>query len=218
MPAELSAEARESTGKEKMKKLRARGVVPAVVYGYGKPAVMIQLERRAFDKFYAKRERIVTIRMPDGQRQALVKEVQIEPLSQTVLHVDFQEVRADQEVTVTVTVKLKGTAVGVKDGGVVTQELHVIQVSCIPAKIPHEVTVDVSNMALGDAIRAKEVPLPEGVALSTEPEQVVVNCRLPLVVEEPEAADAAAAAPAAPEVLTERKKDEEAPEGGAPGA
>jgi large subunit ribosomal protein L25 len=214
MVAELVVEGREATGKEKMKKLRAAGLVPGVIYGHGAAGVMIQAPRPVINKFLAKGDLLVSLSMPGGVRQAILKEVQIDPVTRAVVHLDFQEVRADEQVTVSVELKLRGTAAGIKEGGVVAQEMHTVDVSCIPSKIPSEIVVEISNLSLGGAVRVKELPLPEGVVMKTDGEQVVVNCRLPLVEEAP-APEEAAAAPAAPEVITERKEEEEAPEAGA---
>ncbi len=207
MVAELQAETREGRGKERAKKMRANGLVPAVVYGHGQPAASITIERRLLDRMLASGEQLVSLKLSGGDRQAIIKEVQLHTISQAVLHVDFQEVRMDEAVTVTVSVRLRGTAAGAKDGGVVDHELHEVSVTCLPANIPEEIVVDVSGLDVGDSLRVQDLTLPEKVTVEADPEAMVALCRMPIEEAEPEPEEVAEG-PAAPEVITERKEEE----------
>ena len=207
MVADLEAQPRAADGTSAARRLRAAGRVPAIIYGHGQAAVPIQVERAPLDRILAAGEHLVALRLDGGERQAIFKEVQVDPLSQQILHVDFQEVRTDEEVTLSVRLRFRGTPAGATDGGVADHLLHEIDVRCLATRIPDEIVVDVSALGIGDDLRASDLPLPEGVAIETAADKVVAHCRKP--IEEAEAPPEEAEAPAAPEVITEKKPETE---------
>lgn len=212
----IEVEQRTSSGKNANRKLRAAGRIPAVVYGGGRPSVSIELGERALRDLLRKTShegRIFLLKLGStGQsRHALIRDIEVDPISRKVIHVDFQRVVMDQPIRVTVPVHLTGTPVGVKvEGGLldfVTRELHV---ECLPDKIPSELVVDVSNLHTGQHIEASQLPLAEGVVLVEEGSRVVVSVAGPrgLTAEEVAEDQLLAAEPAEPEVLTRRKSEE----------
>jgi len=135
-------------------------------------------------------------------KSAIVKEVQQDYLKGKVLHVDFQTLRDDEEITIDVPVRVVGEAPGVKlDGGVLTLVTHEVQVTCLPKNIPSVVDVDVSSLGLGQSIHASDLKFAEGVTLSDDPHETIVSVIIPRAVEEataaPVAGAPAAGAPAA---------------------
>ncbi len=149
-----------------------------------------------------------------ASRMALIQEVQHEPLTGKIVHVDFHAVNMDEVLHASVPIEPQGEPVGVKSfGGILEQSLRSIEIECLPKDLPEVIYVDVSGMNIGESVHVKDLPLPAGVKVREEAELTVFLCAAPTVVETPApvAEAAAAGAPAQPEVIKE-KKEEPAPE------
>jgi large subunit ribosomal protein L25 len=216
---ELTIKRREGTGKGIAKKLRRAGIVPAVLYGGAGPEA-ISVDPKAILKAMHGHEGttlLLSLKF-DGDggaaRMAVLREMQFDPVSEDLLHVDFQEVSATQAITVRVAVHPVGEAVGVRETkGILNLVLHELSVSCLPTAIPNRIDADVSELAIGDVLTIAQLRPPEGVRILNDPGQAVATVAPPMAEEV--VAPAAPAAVAEPEVLTERKPKEE---GAAPGA
>jgi len=217
--ANLGAVVRKGAGSCVSRALRAKGKLPAVIYGAGRPTASLELDRAAAERVVARGERLIALTI-DGaeprERQAMIKDVQYEPVSHRPIHMDFQEIRADEKITVKVSLLARGTPVGALSGGVLNAVLREIEVQCLPVDVPEEIRVDISALNIGDIIRANALKLPEGVEMVTAPEAVVIALEAPRTEKDLEAATAAVGA-IEPEVLT-AKKEEAAVEGAAEGA
>ncbi len=208
----LEVSRREGTGKELAKKLRQNGKVPAVVYGGHRESVAITVDRKAVSELIHKSEHgirsIFLLKMAgsDQQRHAMIKEVQIDPLSRKLKHIDFVRVVMDEMVKVTVPVHVVGIAVGVKTGGGIldfqARELHI---ECLPNAIPDSIDVDVTALDGHEYYRIKDLKLPDGVKVLDDQERVVVGVAYAKVEAEPEAE----AAVAEPEVIKKGKVEDE---------
>lgn len=208
---ELTIKKREATGKQAAKHFRREGLVPAVLYGGGAPEVLT-VDYREVVKVIQGRERSTTLlnlKFEDGgtARTAIIRDMQYDPVSEKVIHVDLQEVRMDRAITVGVPVFATGEAEGVKEqGGILETILREVQVSCLPGLIPERITVDVSALMIGDVLTVANLTPPEGVKILNDPGQAVVTVSPPMAEEvAAPAAAVAEAVPAEPEVLTERK-------------
>ena len=209
----LEVTRREVTGKEVAKKLRRDGKVPAVVYGGHREPVAISVDRKAVSELIQKSEHgirsIFLLKMAgsDQQRHAMIKELTIDPISRKMKHIDFVRVVMDEVVRVTVPVHVTGTAIGVKEGGLLDFQVRELHVECLPNAIPDTIDVDVTNLAHHDYVRIKDLTLPEGVKVLDDPERVVVG----VTHAKAEAAEPAAevAAVAEPEVIKKGKPEEE---------
>ena len=146
----------------------------------------------------------------EKNRMALVQEIQHSPLGRDVLHIDFHAVSMDEKIHAEVPLEATGTADGVKNfGGLLEQALRSLAVECLPRDLPDRITVDVSNLNIGDSIHVRDIKLPDGVATKSLPELTAFSVLAPTVEEEP-AAVAAEGAAAGPEVITEKKPEGEA--------
>ena len=210
----LEVSRREKSGKEVAKKLRAAGKVPAVVYGGHKEPVAIEVDRKAVSELVQKSEHgvrsIFLLKMAgtDQQRHAMIKDIQIDPISRRMTHIDFVRVVMDEVVRVTVPVHITGTAIGVKEGGILDWQIRDLHVECLPNAIPDKIDVDVTALGSHDYLRVSDLKLPEGVKVLEDPERVVVgvtHARAEVV----EVAAVAEAAPAEPEVIKKGKTEEE---------
>jgi large subunit ribosomal protein L25 len=214
----LEVQPRQETGKNANNRLRAKGLVPGVVYGGGKEPLPIQVEKRALLDLMRSTGHnpvfLLQLAGTDKNRHAMIREMQIHPVTRHMLHVDFQRVLMTEKVKVSIHLELQGVPVGVKvDGGLldfVTRELHV---QCTPDKIPAKLTADVSGLHIGQHVEAKDVQLPEGVELLDEPGRVIASVAhhkveaapTPAAGEEP----LLEAEAAQPEVIKRGKTDEE---------
>ena len=212
---ELKAHKREITGKAS-RRLRHEGRLPAVIYGHHVPTSSLVLDRHAFERVYARsgKTQLIDLVIEAGRPQkVLVKEVQVSPRRNTLLHVDFHQVSLSERLQVDVPVTVHGEAEPVRAGEAdVLQVLHAIKVECVPTLIPEVVDVDVSHLAEVDAaVRLSDLRLPRGVSVIGDPEEVVVKLAARRVVEErPEAAPAPEAPLAEEEAAAEEAEREPA--------
>src|ERR1043165_2790867 len=209
----LEVSRREKSGKEIAKKLRAAGKVPAVVYGGHKEPVAIEVDRKAVSEPVQKGEHgvrsIFLLKMAgtDQQRHAMIKDIQIDPVSRRMTHIDFVRVVMDEVVRVTVPVHVVGTAAGVKEGGILDWQVRDLHVECLPNAIPDKIDIDVTALGSHDYQRVSDLKLPEGVKVLEDPERVVVG----VTHARAEVVEAATTETAAtePEVIKKGKVEEE---------
>ena len=216
--AELTLEVnrREDGGKNVARRYRVAGKVPAVVYGGHRDPVAITVDRKSVSELIQKSEHgvrsIFLLKMAgtDQQRHAMIKDIQIDPISRKMTHIDFVRVAMDEKVRVTVPVHVSGTALGVKEGGILDFQVRDLHIECLPGAIPDAIDVDVTALGVHDYRRVSDLKLPEGVKVLDDPERVVVGVTHAKAEAEPVAAEAAAAAvPAEPEVIKKGKVEEE---------
>ena len=214
----LTAERRTALGRSAVRKLKAAGSVPAVMYGSKDKPEALQVSRRDINAMlsHAAGENIlVELEIGGKSRLALVQEVQHAPVGGAILHIDFHAVSMDEKIQADVPLEPVGTANGVKNmGGLLEQNLRTLEIECLPRDLPDVLRVDVSALNIGDAIHVREIPLPEGVTTRIQPDLTAFSVLAPTVEEEPAAA--AAEAPTGPEVIREKKEEPEAAAGAAP--
>jgi large subunit ribosomal protein L25 len=214
---ELTIRKRDGIGKGPARRLRRSGQVPATLYGGASP-VNIAVAPKDILRLTHGHEgstqlfRVTFEGAKDG-KMAIIRDMQFDPVSEHLIHVDLQEVAMDRTIQVSVAIHHVGESVGVKDTqGILEMVLREVRVSCLPGNIPEYLEADVTNLAIHDVLTVKDLKCPEGVRILNDPNQAVVTVAPP-AAEEVVAATAAAtteAAPAEPEVLTERKPKEEA--------
>jgi large subunit ribosomal protein L25 len=215
---ELTVQQRSETGKQMAKRLRRGGTVPAVLYGGTKPEP-ISVDPKAVLRIihgHAGSTQLLTLTFEGGvgSRMAIIRDLQFDPVSEQLLHVDLQEVTADRAITVRVAVHPVGEAAGVREQkGILNVVLHELDVSCLPTLIPERIDADVSALMIGNVLTVGDLRAPEGVRILNDAGQAVVTVAAPMAEEVVAAATPAAATTTAePEVLTERKKEDEADE------
>lgn len=206
----LDVEKREKVGKGGARSLRREGGIPAVLYKGG-ASVPVKLSAKELSHFISKtagEQVIVDLKFTDGTKQAIVKDYQVDPMTGSLIHVDFQEISATEEIKVTVHVSIKGEAIGVKrDKGILQYGLRDIEIECLPDKIPGHFDVDVTGLGIGQSIHVRDLKIGEGIRVLTEPDEVLAS--VVGVKEEVAAVPEAAAEVAEPEVIKKGKKTEE---------
>lgn len=220
MDAKLIVKKRDVKGSSNARRLRRDGWVPGVIYSDGGEARMVSLPKHDFEQMlrhHTSEHVMVKIQVESGKEESvLLKAVQHNALFGGVVHVDLQAVAMDKKLRVEVPVVLTGEAEGVKNqGGVLDHLLHHVEIECFPADIPEGIHVDVSGLKLGEMLAIKDIQLDiSKYAIVMDKDIGVASVSMPKVVEEePVAAEGGEAveAPAAePEVIREKKQEEEA--------
>jgi len=166
---EIQAEARTGSGRSSSRQLRRTGRVPAIVYGGGKDPSAVTLDgnslshQMALESFYTS---ILNLKVGKDLQPVVVKDVQRHPAKSSVMHLDFQRVVEDEELTLTVPIHFIGEAVaiGVKDqGGVIDHAITDVEITCLPANLPEYLEIDVSAMQLNEILHLSDIKYPEGV-------------------------------------------------------
>jgi large subunit ribosomal protein L25 len=193
---------RQETGKGANRKLRALGRVPAVLYGKKTKAVSLTVNPKDIFKILHSQSgenTIIQLSVPERENvNCLMKEYQLEPLTHSLLHVDFYEVAMDQTLELDVFVVTKGEAYGVKtEGGLLDIVHRELRVECLPADIPEHIEIDVTELKIGDHVRVKDLKISDKIKILNDPESVVV------AVEHPRAEEVAAVVAAVPEAEAE---------------
>jgi large subunit ribosomal protein L25 len=178
LQVEMSASLRLTSGKGAMRRLRMEGMTPAVVYGGGKEAVALQLESKTLMakllEFY-RRNTIVKLEIDGGaKKNVLISEVQVNPVTDSLIHVDFFEIDLDKVRSFNVPVIYEGTAKGVDLGGVLMIHHEHIVFDGKPLDMPDQCTVDVSELLIGDNIKCGVITVPENVVMVTNKSEVAV--------------------------------------------
>ena len=211
----LKAEQRTAVGRSATRKLKARGIIPAIVYGGKDKPQPLQVSARDINAMlsHAAGENILVeleIAGEKSNRTALVQEIQHSPVGGNILHVDFHAVSMDEKIQAEVPLEPAGIPNGVKNfGGLLEQSLRYLPIECLPRDLPDRITVDVSNLNIGDSIHVRDIKLPDGVTAKVQPDLTAFSVLAPAVEEEPVAA-VAEGAEAGPEVITEKKPEGEA--------
>ncbi len=207
----LNAEIRSGIGRAKVKDLREKGYTPAVIYKDGKDATAVQVLTGEFLRLmhqHRLESAIVTIKVKGDAKgkKCLMKEVQHDPVHGQVVHVDFNEISLTKAIKVNVPVVTKGEAVGVKqEGGSLENVLWEIEVECLATDIPEEITIDVSELKIGDGIHVRDIKLADNVKVLTDPDSVVIHVVAPMKEEAP-AEEVEGEEKKEPEVIKEKKE------------
>ncbi len=192
----LAAQIRTSTGKGAARKLRRNNQVPAIIYGVDPKPLMVAVN-------YSQLARIVRRSSSDNimldlqiesdqgtlNKKVMLKELQVDPIKDTLIHADFYELSMDKEITVEVRINLVGSPVGVTKGGILQHVKRDLSISCLPDKLVDSLDVDVAQLDIGDAIHVKDIQLPEGIRCLDEGDLTIAVVAAPTVSAEEEVAE-----------------------------
>jgi large subunit ribosomal protein L25 len=215
----IQTEKRDAFGKNASYRIRQSGSIPAILYGEGKdnvPLVVAKKDIIAILKSDLGLNTLFRIAFGGKERDVMIKDIQIDPTSDEVLHADLIQIAMDKAIRVAVPIELLGEAVGVKtEGGFIDFMTRELQIECLPNQIPDRLTIDVTALHLHQSLKASDIALPAGLKLITEPGTVLVLVQMP-AEEKAEAAvveeAAEGAAPAEPEVIKKERAEKEGPE------
>jgi len=208
----LDAELRQEVGKGKVKDLREKGFIPAVVYADGKnasPIKVLHSELLRLVHHYRIEGVVINLKLKDDEHKAracLIKEIQYDPVHQDIIHVDFNEISLTKIIKVNVPIVAKGEPAGVKqEGGSLEHILWEIEIECFPADIPKEIEVDVSQLKIGDSIHVKDLTVPAKIKVLNDLTAIILSVAAPMK-EEVVAAPVEGEETQEPEVIKEKKE------------
>lgn len=179
----LSARSRTETMKRALNKERAKGSIAAIMYGHGKPATSLWVERLAFEKLYAQsgESSIIDIEVEGKKHTALVQDVDFDPLTHRAVHIDFLQVKMNEVIEVTVPLEFVGESPAVRQlGGTLIKTLEEVEVSCLPKDLPHALEVNLEKLATFDEnLSVADIVVPQDVKILTNPETVIAIAEAP---------------------------------------
>jgi large subunit ribosomal protein L25 len=220
----IKAQSRNTTGKNTAYRLRSKGLIPAVLYGHNFSPIPLSINVLELNAIlqptgHGTGEHVLhKISIEDRAdipvKEIMIKELQRDPLTQKILHVDLYTVRMDEKIIVPVRLNVVGKAPGVQKGGILQLILREIEVKCFPADIPSSFDIDVSTLEIGQSLHVSDLVIPQNIEIHEDSGAPIVSVIAPTVVKEeapaPEAAAAAeaAAAPASDKKAAEKKESE----------
>lgn len=209
----LKAETRDVTGKEFAKKFRKQGKVPGVFYAHDEKSIPIILDERETMKVLTTETGLIEFQIGrKRKRKAIIKEIQTDPVAQTLLHIDVMGVHLKEKIEVEVPIHFVGEAVGVKEqGGILYQHLRSVEVSCLPLDIPEYFEIDVSDLNINDTLSLESLSI-ENAEIIGDLEQPLVSVMPPTVIKEPVVEEEVEAEEAAEDEAEEKETGEESAE------
>lgn len=189
----LTVETRTTRTKREVRELRSQGKVPGVIYGpnLAAPAPIALAERELLPLLRTHPNAVLTVSIPGGQSESVViSEVQRDPLTHQVVHIDLHQINMNKKLRTHVRLETTGDSQGEREGGILQLLAHEIEIECLPDQLPEVIKVDVSSLGVGENLLVSDIPVPAGVTVRTDAEQVVVTILAPqleLSAEEAEA-------------------------------
>ena len=180
----LNVSVREGKGTSFARKLRLENKVPAVLYHSGVEGTSLSVEKNELYKALKTGQFIFEIKVGDKEQFVLVKEVQYHPVTDEIIHVDFQQVKEDQKISLEVPLRTEGESEGVKLGGILVQLLNVVTINCKPSNVPEALSVDISDLEMNSSLFVKDIILPDDVEMVTAEDIAVVSVQEPKKEEE----------------------------------
>lgn len=208
----LSARPRVEAGRNAVGKVRARGAIPAVIYGGNDAARNLEVDKKDIENLLSRavgENILVELEIRDGgktsNRISLIQEVQHHPVRGEIIHIDFHAVSMTEEIDAEVVLEHEGEPVGVKTfGGLLQQNMRSLPIRCLPQNLPEIIIVDVSGLNIGESLHVRDIKLPTGVVAVPDEDLTVFLVSEPTVAEEPAVA---VEETVAPEVIKEKKPE-----------
>ena len=175
----LNVDIRKENGTSAARRTRLQNKVPGVVYHSGVEGIPLSIEKNSLNKALKTGQMIFEINVGDEDQFVLVKEIQYHPVTDDIIHIDFQKVKEDEKISLDVAVRSVGDAQGVKLGGILVQMLNSVSVKCKPSEIPEFLEIDVTEMAMNTNLFVKDISLPDDVEILTAEDIAVISVQEP---------------------------------------
>ena len=185
----LNVDIRKEHGTSAARRTRLQNKVPAVVYHSGVEAIPLSVDKISLNKALRTGQMIFEVNVEDKDQFVLVKEIQYHPVTDEIIHIDFQKVKEDEKISLEVAVRSSGEAQGVKLGGLLVQMLNSVTIKCKPAEIPEFLEIDVTDMEMNTNLFVKDITLPSDVEMLTAEDIAVVSVQEPKQEKEEEVAE-----------------------------
>jgi large subunit ribosomal protein L25 len=212
----LVVQHRDETGSRAARRLRHQGLIPGIMYGHGDAAHNITVDPHALRAALttdAGTHAVLDVAFEGTKtvHKAIVKDMVLDPVKSTVVHLDLQEIRLDETIETTVAVRFEGEAKGVKNGGMLDESTREVNVKGVVTDIPEHIVIDISDLDYGDNVKVSDLIAPEGIEILDDPELVLASILAPRgEAEAEEGAEEAAPSAAEPEIVGKGEKEEEA--------
>jgi large subunit ribosomal protein L25 len=218
METNLTADVRQDTGKGAARRLRSSGRVPGILYGHGMEPVKLSISSQDLLHLFHTAgggSTLVDLKVDGKTHLAIPREIQRDHIHGRFIHIDFLEVRRDEQITLGVEVHEVGEAPGIRAGGVIEHHLREIEIQCLPKDVPEMIPADISSLEIGDMLRVGDIPAPEGVVFLTAADTPVISVITPAALRvEADLTLPGEEAPEAPVAEEEEEEGEGAEEGG----
>ena len=175
----LNVDIRKEKGTSAARRTRLQNKVPAVVYHSGVEATPLSVDKISLNKALRTGQMIFEVNVEDKDQFVLVKEIQYHPVTDEIIHIDFQKVKEDEKISLEVPVRSFGEAQGVKLGGLLVQMLNSVTIKCKPAEIPEFLEIDVTDMEMNTNLFVKDITLPGDIEMLTADDIAVVSVQEP---------------------------------------
>lgn len=156
---------REQPGSQAARALRKEGRIPVNFYYTGEDNINLAIDKKVFRKAIHSGHHIFEVDLNKKTQYVMIKEVQYHPVSDEIIHIDLMRVRRDEKITISVPIVLEGTALGVKEGGILTQNLNTIEISCLPSDVPEHIVVDVTDFEMSHVMNVGELKVDEKIEI-----------------------------------------------------
>ena len=182
----LPIEIRTGSGASLARELRRNGKIPANYYYRGEANQNLAIDKKAFNHAIHSGQQVFEVDINNETIYIMIKDIQYHPVTEEVMHVDLMRIRRTEKMTFSIPLVLEGDAVGVDEGGIVTQVATTIDVECFPNDVPESITVDISGLEFNSAMAAEEIVLPVDTILVSAENTTIVTCNPPKAEVEPE--------------------------------
>lgn len=170
----LTANSRKVFGSADSRRQRRNGKIPAVIYGHGEPVGLLIDAHEFNTKFITVSEStIINLQLDGNNHDVLIRDYQEDTVSGAITHVDFYEIERGKALRTNVGLRLTGTAVGIREGGILESFVHELEVECLPKDLPGSIDLDITDLELGNSLHVRDLDVPAGVQILNSPDQVV---------------------------------------------
>jgi large subunit ribosomal protein L25 len=175
----INAKTREGIRKKNMKLLRREGYVPGIFYAHDEKNIKLQFEKKELQQILGLKTALLDLSIDKKKpRKCIIRELQIDPVTMQLVHVDVMGVKLKEKINVSVPIHIVGEAPGVKtQGGILSHALHEVEISCLPLDLPDHIDIDISQLGIGQSIHVGDIKL-ENIDIITDPEVVIVSVTL----------------------------------------
>ena len=201
----LEIENRKSVGKKASKLIRRAGKIPSVLYYKGEKPVSISIDRQLLNQAIKSDQRIYEVEIDSESQYVMIKEAQYHPITDEIIHVDFMRVRRSEKMTISVPITLVGKPAGVTEGGILSQSMTQIEISCFPTNVPENIEVNVDHLDINSSVSVGDITVDdEDIEIISASDLSIASVIPPAVEEEPVIAEE--------EALDEEAVDSESPD------
>lgn len=206
----LKASQRTDFSKSSTKKIRKEGLIPGVFYSKSIKPIPIDVSDKAINPLvFTSKTHLISLEL-DGHEayECIIKDVQFDPVTDKLIHFDLLGLTKGEKIKLEIPIQLAGSPIGVREGGIIQQVMHKVEIECLPKNIPEHIVVDVSNLKLGDSIHISDLKI-EDIEFTDPADSLIVQVTHPKIKEEAApAAEGAVEEPAEPEVISKGKQEE----------